>query len=165
MTVRPPPPHFAIRPYEADDALQMAQLYFDSVRQIGASRYNSDQVQAWAPAPADPSSVHARAMDGRTTLVARNFEGQVICYGDLEPDGHIDHLYCRPDAARTGVAPALLDELILRAAAQNIPRLYVEASELARPLFERKGFGLLRRRDFSLRGVPIHNYEMEMALA
>lgn len=152
---------FALREYRAGDAPAMAQLYFDSVQALGLRRYSAAQVAAWAPAPADPDAVHARASDGRLTLVAVDETDAVIGYADLEPDGHIDHLYCRPDAAGAGVAEALLDEILARAAAAGMARLYVEASELARGLFVRKGFIVVCRRDFELRGVAIHNYAME----
>ena len=43
--------------------------------------------------------------------------------------------------------------------------LFTEASELARRLFERKGFVVVERRDIVLRdGVPIHNYRMTKVL-
>ena len=45
-----------------------------------------------------------------------------------------------------------------------MPRLYVEASELARRLFLRKGFTVVTRRDFAVGGVMIHNYAMEKRL-
>ena len=106
--------------------------------------------------------MHARASDGRLTLVAANSADKVIGYADLEPDGHIDHLYRQPDAA--GVAAALVDEILARAIAAGMKRLYVEASELARGLFARKGFVVVRRRDFELRGEAIHNYLMERRL-
>jgi putative acetyltransferase len=156
-----PPPQFTLRPYEPADAARIARLYFDSARRLGARRYSAEQVAAWAPAPQEPDQVHARAADGRTTLVAAAPDGAVLAYGDLEADGHIDHLYCRPEAAGTGVAAAVLDALIAQAQAKGLTRLYVEASELARGLFERKGFRVLHRRDFELRGVAIHNYAME----
>ena len=158
-------PSFSFRRYEPADAQAMGRLYFDSVRALGPRRYSQAQVEAWAPAPADAASVHARAGDGRLTLVAVDAGDQVLAYGDLEADGHVDHLYARPDAAGTGVAGALLDRLIAAAREMGAGRLYVEASELARPLFERKGFAVVRRRDFEVRGVPIHNYAMEMRLA
>ena len=156
---------FTIRRYQPGDAAPMARLYFESARQLGPRRYSPAQVEAWAPAPADPAGVHARATDGRLTLVAVDEQGDVIGYGDLEADGHIDHLYCRPDAAGRGVAGAILDGLIADAASRDaLRRLHVEASELARGLFERKGFTVLARRDFEVRGVPIHNYAMELIL-
>jgi putative acetyltransferase len=42
--------------------------------------------------------------------------------------------------------------------------LFVEASEAARRLFIRKGFAQVKRRDFLLPGVSIHNYLMEKKL-
>lgn len=156
---------FTIRGYQLGDAPQMARLYFDSARQLGTRRYSPEQVEAWAPAPADPSVVHARTSDGRYTLVATDERGDVAGYGDLEADGHIDHLYCRPDVAGSGVAGAILDGLLAEAVSRgSVRRLYVEASELARGLFERKGFIVVGRRDFEVRGVPIHNYAMELIL-
>lgn len=154
-------PPFTVRLYREADAPEMAQLYFDSARQLGARRYSAEQVAAWAPAPLEASAVQARAADGRTTLVAVNAGGEVLGYGDLEADGHIDHLYCRPDAAGTGVAGALLDGLMAEAGRLGLARAYVEASELARGLFERRGFVVRQRRDFEVRGVAIHNYAME----
>lgn len=154
-----------LREYRPADAPAMAQLYFDSARTLGPRRYTPEQVQAWAPAPKDPAIVRARAEDGRVTLVAVDDQDAVAAYGDLEADGHIDHLYCRPDMAGSGVAGAVLDALIARAQAAGTPRLYVEASELARSLFERKGFTVVARRDFQINGVAIHNYAMERRLA
>jgi putative acetyltransferase len=152
------------REYRDGDAPFIAQLFYSSVRELGPRRYVPEQVAAWAPEPPDPATVHARATDGRITLVAVNASNEVIGYGDLEQDGHIDHLYCRPDAAGAGVAPKLLDELLARAAAVGMSKLYTEASEIARGLFERKGFTLVCRRDFELRGVSIHNYAMKRLL-
>jgi putative acetyltransferase len=104
--------------------------------------------------------VHERASDGRQTLVACGLDGAVLAYGDLEQNGHIDHLYAHPDASGRGVARAVLNALITAAEVSGISELHVEASELARGLFERAGFSVIRRRDFELNGVPIHNYAM-----
>jgi putative acetyltransferase len=150
-----------IRDFHPGDAATLARLYYESARRLGARHYSPAQVAAWAPAPADPAAVLARAGDGRVTLVAVGEDGAVAGYADLEADGHVDHLYVHPDAAGRGVASALLDALAARARTRGIRRLYVEASETARPVFERKGFAIRHRRAFSVRGVPIHNYAME----
>ena len=156
---------FSIREYQDGDAPIIARLFYDSVQELGARRYRSDQVAAWAPHSPDPAALHAGARDGRITLVALDTAGAIIAWGDLEPNGHIDNLYCRPDAAGTGVALELLDELLRRASAWGIARVHTAASELARGLFERAGFVLRERRDFELHGVPIHHYAMERSLA
>src|SRR5690349_13741578 len=42
--------------------------------------------------------------------------------------------------------------------------IIASASELARRLFERKGFAVVERQDLVIRGVAIHNYRIAKAL-
>jgi len=151
---------FTIREFQASDAACLARLYFESARTLGRRRYSAEQVAAWAPAPVSTEIVKARALDGRLTLVATDDDGAVIAYGDLEQDGHIDHLYAHPAAAGRGIAAALLDALIEAAEASGMKELRVEASELAKGLFQRAGFTTVARRDFEVNGVLIHNFAM-----
>lgn len=152
-----------IRPFRSTDAPLLAALYHASVHGAGRRYYTSAQLAVWSPAPADPARYLQQAV-GRTFLVAEDASGRVIGYGDLEPDGHIDHLYCHPDAIGTGVGAALYHALEEAARRDGVARLYVEASENARPLFERRGFALDARNDFERNGVAIHNYRMSKRL-
>jgi putative acetyltransferase len=153
-----------IRQYRPDDAASIAAIFFHPVREAGLRDYSGAQVEAWAPEMPDAGRFDARARDGRVVLVAVDEDNEPIAYGDLEPTGHIDHLYCRPEYVGTGVASALYDELELKALALRLPKLFVEASEAARRLFLRKGFSEIERREFPVRGVMIHNYLMAKLL-
>ena len=153
-----------IRPFQPQDAPALAALFHASVHRIGRPHYSPAQVDAWAPAVPDPARFRARAADGRALLVAVDESGAPLAYGDLEADGHIDHLFCRPDAAGTGVAAAVYAALEAEARARGIGRLYVEASEPARRFFLKQGFVLVARRDFEIAGVAIHNFAMEKRL-
>ncbi len=153
-----------IRLYEPKDAAFLGAVFFDAVRTAGLRDYTQAQVEAWAPAIPDRSRFETRAKDGRLILVAVNEADEPIAYGDLEPNGHIDHLYCRPEMIGTGTASALYHQLEQHAHARGIAKLFVEASEAARRLFLRNGFAEIRRREFLLRGVTIHNYSMEKLL-
>ncbi|WP_374385842.1 GNAT family N-acetyltransferase [Brevundimonas sp.] len=110
------------------------------------------------------ASVRVKTAGGKLTLVARGRDGKILAYGDLEPDGHIDHLYAHPEASGRGVAGAVLSALITAAEAQGITELRVEASELARGLFQRSEFSVVQRRDFEIAGVAIHNYAMTRSI-
>jgi putative acetyltransferase len=66
--------------------------------------------------------------------------------------------------AGRGIASRLYDAIETATRAQRIKRLFTEASELAQPFFERKGFTALERQDKILRGVPIHNDQMAKTL-
>jgi len=160
--MRPEP--IVVRPFRPDDAPVLAQLFFDAVHGVAARHYSPAQIAAWAPAVPDPARFLARGADGRALLVAQDSDGAILAYGDVEADGHIDHLFCRPEAAGTGVTVELYAALEAVARERGIVRLYTEASEPARRFFERRGFALLHRRDFALSGVPLHNYAMEKRL-
>lgn len=152
-----------VRPFREADAETLAAIFFRAVREIGALHYSAEQAQAWAPALAAPLT-YVRWAAGRRVLVAVDQADIPLAYGDLDADGHIDHLYCRPDVARTGVSMAVYEALEALARHSGLQRLYVDASEPARRFFERRGFKMIERRDFPIRGVMIHNFRMEKRL-
>lgn len=153
-----------VRPFKSSDAEVLAALFHRSVREAGARDYSAQQVAAWSPAPPEPQDYIRRA-GNRTVLVAIDENGEVAGYGDLEPDGHIDHLYCRPDRTGTGVGSAIYAALEEIARTAGMATVFVEASEGARRLFERRGFRIDARNDFTINGVAIHNYRMSKRIA
>ena len=151
---------FRIRPYRPEDAAMLGPIFFEAVRRGAANDYNVEQRKAWAPSVRDEGWYEARAQDGRFILVAADVQEKPIAYGELEADGHLDHLYCQPQYIGLGVGAALYDGLEREARRRGVSKMYVEASEAARRLFVRKDFVDLGRRDFQLSGVSIHNYAM-----
>ena len=154
-----------IRNYERRDAADVADVFYRSVHEVALSDYTPEQVRAWVPGRWDAEREDQRSGDGRLVLVAAGEAGRVVAFIDLEPDGHIDRLFCAPEAAGRGIASRLYDTIEAAARTQGIKRLFTEASELARRFFEYKGFTLLERQDMIRRGVPIHNYRMAKTLA
>jgi putative acetyltransferase len=153
-----------IRPFRPDDAPALAALFHAAVHGIARAHYSQAQVNAWAPEVPDPARFRARGADGRLLLVAVDAGDAPLAYGDVEADGHIDHLFCRPDAAGTGVTASLYAALEAAARGRGIGRLYTEASEPARRFFLKQGFVVVARNDFDLGGVAIHNMRMEKRL-
>ena len=155
----------SIRPYRPADADLLSELMYRSVHEGAAAFYRHEQRAAWLPRPLGAAEMARRAGDGRVVLVAETADATIVGYADLEPDGHLDHLYCSPDVLGRGVGSRLYDALERRARAAGLRRLRVEASEGARPLFERKGFTLEEQRVQRLNGVLIQNYAMSKDLA
>ncbi|MEH6662991.1 MAG: GNAT family N-acetyltransferase [Parasphingorhabdus sp.] len=149
-----------IRPFQERDAELLAELFHASVHRLGGLDYSSAQLSVWSPAKPSASRYVKQASDGRVFLIAVDENDQPIGYGDLERDGHIDHLYCHPDFAGKGVGKAIYQQLERAAKKQGISRLFVEASEAARRLFEQQGFSMDKRVEQMIDGVQIHNYEM-----
>ena len=153
-----------IRPYRPGDEHALAEVFFTTVREAGRDDYSEEQVRAWATERPDPSTFAVRAEDGRLLLVAVDTNDRVVAYADLENDGHIAHLYCRPSWIGRGVGSALYEAIEGEARARGMQLLFVEASEAARRLFERKGFRVVRRNDLERHGVELHNFDMEKDL-
>jgi putative acetyltransferase len=156
--------HMRLRPFRPDDAPSLAQIFHAAVHQIARLHYSAEQIKAWAPTLPSAESFLSQCGDGRLLLVAVDHLDRPLAYGDLEEDGHIDHLYCRPEFAGTGTTSFLYDRIKAAAVDRGIGRLFVEASEPARRFFLKKDFIVLQRRDFHLGNVPIHNFEMEKYL-
>jgi putative acetyltransferase len=153
-----------VRQFKPGDEPHLAEIFHSAIHQVASRHYSEAQVNAWAPRVPAEERFAARAADGRTIIIATDDNDRPMAYGDLEPDGHIDHLFCRPEVAGTGLAAAVYGELETEAVSKGIDRLYVEASEPARRFFLRQGFEVIERNDFELSGVPIHNFRMEKRL-
>lgn len=148
-----------IRQFESSDAVALAALFHASVRDAGIRDYSAEQVAAWSPSSPEPDR-YLRPTEGRICLVAVDDDNRPIGYGDLGADGHIDHLYCRPDVIGTGVGSAIYAAIEAIARQAGIEFLFVDASEGARRLLERRGFSVDALNDFNINGVAIHNYRM-----
>lgn len=153
----------SIRHFQSTDATALADLYARSVRHYGPRAYMPAQVEAWATT-ISAEKLAQRCGDGRLALVATDAAGEALGFADLEDDGHIDFLYVAPEAEGRHVGSLLYAALEAHARAHRIDSLHVEASALAMPLFERRGFVLIGRNALWIGEVPIHNFRMEKRL-
>lgn len=155
---------YTIREFESRDAAVLVQVTLAAIRSVGTVRYTEKQVAAWAARHPGPERFLERAKAGHLIFVAADDTDNPVAYALLEPDGHLDMLYCHPNHTRQGLADDLLAHCERVAQEMDASRLYTEASELARKAFERAGYRELHRRDFEIEGVAIHNYAMEKVL-
>lgn len=151
---------FVIRAFDPADAPAVVDLIRASIRSAGPAHYSAVQVAKWVSRMPDADQMIRRCADGRQALVAVDSDDQVIAFGDLEADGHLDFLYCHPEFIGKGVASDLCNHLIKNTKTSGMAEIKVEASGSARPLFLRKGFVTIKRRDFAIDGVMIYNYAM-----
>ena len=153
-----------IREYREDDCSAVTAIFVDAVILTGLRGYSPEQVKVWAASGASDDVTRVRCRDGRLVLVAVDDDDRAIAFIDLEEDGHIDMLFCRPERTGRGIASVLYEKLEHIVRARSMSRLYVEASEIAKPFFAREGFALLRRSDFEMEGIAVHSYPMEKHL-
>ncbi|MCH2488004.1 MAG: GNAT family N-acetyltransferase [Erythrobacter sp.] len=156
---------FAIRNFEDADAEPLLTITRRAIATIGPRVYSGAQIEVWLSRHRDADRYRRRSAKGGAILVAIEENHVPVGYALLERTGHLDHLYVDPDHTRSGLADALLEEAESRARGFAAPHLFTEASDLARPAFERAGYRVTHRRDFKLDGVAIHNWAMEKDLA
>ena len=128
----------SLRPYVPADAKRCAEIFRASIEELAAEDYDADQREAWA-SRADDEDAFAARLAGALTLVAV-IDGAVVGFASLKGADEIDMLFVDPEFGRQGAGVALVDALTRLARARGAKRLTVEASDVARPLFERQGF-------------------------
>lgn len=149
-----------IQSYTESRAAEIADLYHRAVHAIDRSIYTAEQQEAWAPTPPDYAYWAQRLKAKRPWMAI--IDGRVVGFMELEADGHIDCAYTHPDFQGRGVASALYQHLLAEAGRRGIGRLYVEASLIARPFFEHRGFVVVQENAVQRRGVSMINFTMTL---
>jgi putative acetyltransferase len=154
-------PKPALRPFLPTDTDVLAEIFRASVENLTGDDYTETQQAAWA-ATADDEEFAAR-LAGELTLVA-TIAGAPVGFISLKGTDHVDMLYVHPSVARQGIATALYDALERLAGARGARQLTADASDTARPFFERLGFDARYRNTVSLGVEWLGNTHMQKRL-
>ena len=133
----------ALRPYLPADAKRCAEIFRLSIEELAADDYNEEQREAWA-ARADDEPAFGAKLSGALTLLAL-IDGAVAGFASLKGADFIQMLFVDPEFARQGVGRTLVEALTKLAAARGATTLTVEASDAAKPLFDKLGFVAQKR--------------------
>lgn len=138
------------------------QLFYDTVHEINICDYTQEQVDTWAPENMSYETWVEKLQTKLTYVVEEN--GQIVGFGQLESDGHIDCFYCHNEYQRKGIGSMLLNHIEKTARALGIKRLFTEASITAKLFFQILGFSVIREQQVERRGVYFRNFAMEKLL-
>jgi len=139
---------FALRPYLAEDASTVAQIFQASIAELTGDDYSEAQQEAWASV-ADGAADFAAKLGGQLTLIATH-DGEAVGFASLAGKDKIDMLYVHPDAAGQGAGATLADALEKLAAARGAEKLTVDSSDTARGFFEKRGYVAQSRNSISI---------------
>jgi putative acetyltransferase len=153
----------ALRPYLPADAKRCAEIFRLSIEELAADDYDEQQREAWA-SRADDEKAFGAKLAGELTLLAV-IDGAVTGFASLKGVDEIDMLFIDPEFARQGVGRALVHALTKLAEARGAKRLTAEASDVAKPLFERLGFTAQQRNLVRIGDQWLANTTMTKALA
>jgi putative acetyltransferase len=133
----------ALRPYLPADARRCAEIFRSSIEELAAEDYDEEQREAWASRAEDETGFGARLAEALTLLAV--IDGAIAGFASLKGADEIDMLFVDPEFARQGVGRTLVDALTKLAQGRGAKRLTTEASDVAKPLFERLGFTAQQR--------------------
>jgi putative acetyltransferase len=133
----------ALRPYVPTDVKRCAEIFRSSIEELAAEDYGEEQREAWAARADDEQAFGARLAEALTLLAV--IDGAIAGFASLKGADEIDMLFVEPEFARQGVGRTLVDALTRLGQARGAKRLTTEASDVAKPLFERQGFTAQKR--------------------
>ena len=151
-----------IRRYQESDCSEIADLFHSAVHAIDQTVYSKEQQEAWAPTPVDYDFWRKRLTSTRPFVATSG--GVVVGFVELLSDGYIDCLYVHKDHQGSGIAGYLMQQVFEQAKIQGLNSLYVDASDLAMPLFKKYGFKLFESKRRSLRGQLLSQHRMSLDL-
>ncbi|MGA2567203.1 MAG: GNAT family N-acetyltransferase [Pseudolabrys sp.] len=155
-------PKIALRPFLAEDAALLREIFRDSIEALTDEDYSEAQQEAWASA-ADDEQAFGKKLGGELTLVA-TLSGSPVGFAALAGGNKIDMLYVHPAAAGQGVGAMLVDALEKLAGARGAAKLAVDASDSARAFFEKRGYTAQQRNSVLVGGEWLANTTLHKQL-
>ncbi|HEV2737405.1 MAG TPA: GNAT family N-acetyltransferase [Candidatus Elarobacter sp.] len=152
-----------IRRFRDGDAQALCEIFFGSVREVGPAKYDDAQVRAWAPGVPDAAAWGGRMRANETFVAVR--DGDVaVGWVELETGGHVEMLYCAPEAAGRGVAARLYAAAEALARERGLTGLTTDASRFAESFFRKQGWSVDERETVIRFGVEIQRARMSKTL-
>ena len=149
----------ALRPIRSVDHVLLREIYQDAIETLAPPLYSEDQVRAWSALAWLPAVLDQTLTEGSGWISGAD-EAFAIRY----PEDRLALLYCRGRSARQGHATVLLEQIEADALRAGIDRLTTEASQLSRPVLERRGWQLITPETITIGGVLFERYRMAKGL-
>ena len=154
-------PKPALRPMLPADLPVLAAIFRASIAELTGDDYSEAQQAAWADAAGEPE--FAERLGKQLTLIA-TIASAPVAFVSLKGADHIDMLYVHPGVARQGIATLLYGAAEKLAAARGAKALTVDASDTARPFFEKQGFEGVHRNTRPMGDEWLGNTHMKKTL-
>jgi putative acetyltransferase len=127
-----------IRRATPKDAESIADIHMRAIREISASHYPPEDIEAWA-APRKPE-FYLDSISNKEFYVATE-DDAVIGFGTFnQKSGEMEAVYVSPDMVRRGIGLEIVRVLEERACSLQVKCVYLKASLNAIPFYERAGF-------------------------
>jgi putative acetyltransferase len=127
-----------IRRAKSEDNDAIGRVHLRAIKEICASRYTSEEIEAWAQ-PRKPNH-YVESISNNEFYVAEE-NGAVVGFGTLNQElGEIEAVYVLPEVVRRGIGLRILRKLEERARELGVKSLRLNSSLNAVPFYKRAGY-------------------------
>lgn len=130
---------FTIRQAQQSDAVELKELFQNTVLVINRRDYSQAEVEDWASCGDDLSNIE-EMIKTHYFIVAVNQQSQIVGFSSITSQGYLHSMFVHKDFQGEGIATMLLEEIERYAITAGITRITSEVSLTARPFFEKKGY-------------------------
>lgn len=135
--------NFKIRLAVKDDASEIGQIYFNTIKSVNRKDYNKEQIDVWVNG-FDNTDIWNRKINEQFFYVAEA-EDKIIGFGSVTKYGYVDFLFAHKDFQGCGVGSEIMKTISEKASELNLTILWAEVSITARPFFKSRGFVITKR--------------------
>ena len=152
-----------IRRYHLGEEEEIWQLFYNTVHIVNQRDYTKEQIERWAPQNKDMKKWAERIKKKNPFVAVEG--GEVLGFGELEKDGHIDCFYVHHNYQGKGVGSELYEAIEKEAIKQKMPCLFAEVSATAKGFFLAKNFKIKEEKNNIVCGAPAPQFIMEKRLS
>lgn len=131
--------NFIVRAALQSDAVELKNLFQNTVLAINRRDYSQAEVEDWASCGDDLSNIEDM-IKTHYFIVAINQQSEIVGFSSITPQGYLHSMFVHKDFQGEGIATMLLNEIEQYAITNGIMRITSEVSLTARPFFEKKGY-------------------------
>ena len=131
--------NFIIRAALRSDAVELKNLFQNTVLAINRRDYSQAEVEDWASCGDDLSNIEDM-IKTHYFIVAVNQQSEIVGFSSITPQGYLHSMFVHKNFQGEGIATMLLNEIEQYAITNGIIRITSEVSLTARPFFEKRGY-------------------------
>lgn len=131
--------NFIIRAALRSDAVELKNLFQNTVLAINRRDYSQAEVEDWASCGDNLSNIEDM-IKAHYFIVAVNQQSEIVGFSSITSQGYLHSMFVHKDFQGEGIATMLLNEIEQYAITNGIIRITSEVSLTARPFFEKRGY-------------------------
>lgn len=130
---------FIIRAALRSDAVELKNLFQNTVLAINRRDYSQAEVEDWASCGDNLSNIEDM-IKTHYFIVAVNQQSEIVGFSSITSQGYLHSMFVHKDFQGEGIATMLLNEIEQYVITNGIIRITSEVSLTARPFFEKRGY-------------------------